>query len=202
MSIISKLIAPTALATVTALAAFNSGTAAAQPLSIDDDPAPPPPASAPDVADRPYVGVGAARALAPVAGLAAIVRLNDSLDLDAILGLARVGGANGADDATHLGLVIGVRTAVARRGVAALWLGGRVGLIARADADRTDLILEAPARLELTATPWLRLHVEGGFALVRTPGQDSPEGPVMDSSTSWALGNAGLAAGAGFTLAL
>ncbi len=155
--------------------------------------------------ERPYAAVGASRALSEVAGPAGLFRMTDALDLDVIAGIVKFSGDRGPSSAW--GLMGGVRYTLARRGPSALSLGGRVGLAhvggtMGADGTTTWLV-EAPARIELAATPWLRIHVEGGIAIARQPGMDGGiEGGGTDGSTSWTLGAAGLAAGAGFAIAL
>jgi hypothetical protein len=207
-TILLAVITTTALATV-------AGVAGAQPTS------PPPPddgfgddvgapttdagAAAREVPyiDRAYIALGGARALSDVQGIAGVFRMTDSLDLDAIVGLARFSGGGGTTSA--LGVTVGVRQLLAERGSVALSVGGRVGVAYTGSSvmggARTRWLLEAPARIELAATPWLRLHVEGGLAIGIEPGTDSIEGPT-EGATSWSLGAAGLAAGAGFSIAL
>jgi hypothetical protein len=153
--------------------------------------------------ERPYLAVGAARALSNLAGPTALVRLTDGLDLDATVGVVRAGGGMAGVSTTHLGVLVGVRQTLARRGEAALSVGGRAGLIDAAGSDGTNVVLEFPARVELTVTPWLRLHVEGGLAFSIAPGTEGTiEEPGTEGETTWALGAPGLAAGAGFALAL
>ncbi len=179
----------------------------ADPPPAPDDFSPPLGAEAEgevDGTERPWFALGASRALSGIAGPAAIVRVTDGMDLDALVGVARF-SADPGEPSSALGLIVGVRQTLTRRGPAALSIGGRLGLShvgAAGGADSsTTWLIEAPARIELTATPWLRLHVEGGVALAMEAGSDGMgEVPASDGEVRWSLGAAGLAAGAGFAL--
>lgn len=185
---------PTLLAAI--LLAATAATAGAQP---DEAPV------ATDPTERPYLALGASRALSEVAGPAGLFRMTDTLDLDVIAGIVKFSGDT--EPSSAFGLMAGVRHTLTRRGAVGLSVGGRVGFAhvgGRMGVDgQTTWLLEAPARIELAATPWLRIHVEGGLAIAIEPGIDGGiEGGGTEGSTAWMLGASGLAAGAGFAIAL
>jgi hypothetical protein len=194
------------LTVVAALAA----TTHAQSFDDDDDAAAPAPASTPPATDgTPRFTVGAARALAGVAGPAASFGATDALQVDAIVGIASFTGAM-AGPTSALGIEVGVRWMLASRGPASLSAGVRAGIAHTGGpmgTSTTDYLIEAPTRLELAITRWLRMYVEGGFAARYQPGSTtgggdgSGSGYTTESTTTWRLGSNGAAAGAGFSVA-
>lgn len=197
MSIVSRPLPCACVALALAAAAPATAQPAAPPVEPTAEVAVTP------VPPSPRLAVGATRTLAGLAGPTATVRMTDTLALDLTLGIARLGGAMGADDRTAWGAAVGVRRAMVERERTALSVGGRLGLAHPAGADRATVVLEAPVRLELAAARWLTLFVEGGLAIAITPDGDAGvEGPGAPGETTWSLGAGGLAGGAGFMIAL
>jgi hypothetical protein len=189
------------IALLGALAATTHGQ------SFDDDMPPPPPVVTADD-DAPRFTVGAARALAGVAGPTASFGATDAVQIDAIVGIASFSGAM-SGPTSALGIEAGVRWMLAARGPASLSAGVRGGLAhTGGTASSTRYLVEAPVRLELAVTSWLRLHVEGGFAASYQPGTSgtgdgsgSGYNYTTESQTTWRVGSNGAAAGAGFSIA-